>query len=176
LRTECWGGYSDLKGRKTDHEENCINCELHDLFSSLNIVRMIKSRRMRWAGHARILKNPQSVFLPQVSHPYSTTDKITVLYILILFSLYDGQTKDFGLNDSKHSLNLICSSFHRECHSDLLVSSANIWGPKGRDHWEDLGICGRITLRWTLRRLGSMGRTGFGWLRIESDGKFLWMR
>jgi hypothetical protein len=34
LRTECWGGYLDLKGRKTDREENCvlmnfIACILH---------------------------------------------------------------------------------------------------------------------------------------------------
>jgi hypothetical protein len=27
------------------------NDELHDLYSSPNIVRMIKSRRMRWDGH-----------------------------------------------------------------------------------------------------------------------------
>jgi hypothetical protein len=27
------------------------NDKLHDLYSSLNIVRVIKSRRMRWAGH-----------------------------------------------------------------------------------------------------------------------------
>jgi hypothetical protein len=27
------------------------NDELHILYSSLNIVRVIKSRRMRWAGH-----------------------------------------------------------------------------------------------------------------------------
>jgi hypothetical protein len=27
------------------------NEELNDLYSSLNIVRMIKSRRLRWAGH-----------------------------------------------------------------------------------------------------------------------------
>jgi hypothetical protein len=27
------------------------NDELHGLYSSPNIVRMIKSRRMRWAGH-----------------------------------------------------------------------------------------------------------------------------
>jgi hypothetical protein len=27
------------------------NDELHSLYSSPNIVRMIKSRRMRWAGH-----------------------------------------------------------------------------------------------------------------------------
>ena len=31
------------------------NEELNDLYSSLNIVRVIKSRRMRWVGHvARI--------------------------------------------------------------------------------------------------------------------------
>jgi hypothetical protein len=27
------------------------NEEPHNLYSSLNIIRMIKSRRMRWAGH-----------------------------------------------------------------------------------------------------------------------------
>jgi hypothetical protein len=27
------------------------NDELHNLYSSLNIVRVIKSRRIRWAGH-----------------------------------------------------------------------------------------------------------------------------
>jgi hypothetical protein len=42
--------------------------------------------------------------------------------------------------------------------------------PEARDHWEDLGIGGRITLRWTLGRWGSMGRTGFSWLGIESSG------
>jgi hypothetical protein len=46
-------------------------------------------------------------------------------------------------------------------------------GPKSRDHWEDLGIDGKITLRWTLGRWGSMWRTGFGWLRIGSNGGLL---
>jgi hypothetical protein len=32
-------------------------------------------------------------------------------------------------------------------------------GPKVRYHWEDLGVGGRITLKWTLGRQGSMGRT-----------------
>jgi hypothetical protein len=65
------------------------NDELHSLYSSPNIVRVIKSRRMRWAGHvARMGKG--EVF-------------------------------------------------------------TGIWlgGPKLRDHWEDLGVGERITLRWT---------------------------
>jgi hypothetical protein len=42
-----------------------------------------------------------------------------------------------------------------------------------RDHWEDLGVGGRITLRWTLRRQGWNGQTGFGWFRIGSSGGLL---
>jgi hypothetical protein len=29
--------------------------ELHNLYSSPNIIRMIKSRRMRWAGHVALI-------------------------------------------------------------------------------------------------------------------------
>jgi hypothetical protein len=43
-------------------------------------------------------------------------------------------------------------------------------GPKARDHWEDVGAGRRIALRWILGREGSMGRTGFSWLRIGSGG------
>jgi hypothetical protein len=42
--------------------------------------------------------------------------------------------------------------------------------PKARDHWEDLGVGERITLRWTLERQESMGRSGFDWLRIGPSG------
>jgi hypothetical protein len=70
------------------------NDELHNLYSSLNIVSVIKSKRMRWAGH--------------VAHM--------------------GRGEVF----------------------------TGFWlgGPKVRDHWEDLSISGRITLRWTLGRYG----------------------
>jgi hypothetical protein len=48
-------------------------------------------------------------------------------------------------------------------------------GSKVRGHWEDLGVGGRITLR-RIGVQGSMGRTGFGWLRIGSSGGLLWAR
>jgi hypothetical protein len=41
-------------GRKKEEDgsrRKLHNDELHSLYSSPNIVRVIKSRRMRWAGH-----------------------------------------------------------------------------------------------------------------------------
>jgi hypothetical protein len=43
--------------------------------------------------------------------------------------------------------------------------------PKGGDHWQDRGVGGSITLSSTLGREGSMGRTGFSWIRIVSSGR-----
>jgi len=43
------------------------NEELNDLYCSPNIVRVIKSRRMRWAGHAALSPNLYNdVILPSV--------------------------------------------------------------------------------------------------------------
>ena len=38
------------------------NEELNDLFSSPNIVRVIKSRRMRWAGHVARMGEERGVY------------------------------------------------------------------------------------------------------------------
>jgi len=46
-------------------------------------------------------------------------------------------------------------------------------GPKLRDHWEEVGVGGMITLRWTLWRYGLMERTVFGWLRVGSSDRLL---
>jgi hypothetical protein len=89
------------------------NDELHDLYSSPNIVKVIKSRRMRRAGHMARMGRGE---------------------------VFTG----FWLG-----------------------------GPNARDDWEDLGVGGRIILKWTLGRWGSMGRTLFSWLRIGSSGGLL---
>jgi hypothetical protein len=38
------------------------NEELHNLYSSPNINRIIKSRRMRWAGHVALLEENMNVY------------------------------------------------------------------------------------------------------------------
>jgi hypothetical protein len=63
------------------------NDEHHGLYSSPNVVRVIKSKRMVWAGH--VARMGEGLWLG---------------------------------------------------------------GPKVRDHWEDVGVGGRIILRWTLGR------------------------
>jgi hypothetical protein len=67
------------------------NDEFHGLYSSPNIVKVIKSRKMRWAGHVAHMGEGRGVYRALIG---------------------------------RHST-------------------------KVRDHWEDLGIGGRITLRWT---------------------------
>jgi hypothetical protein len=50
-RNEVMGGWRKL------HNE-----ELHKLCSSLNIVRMIKSRRMRWAKHVAPMREKRNAY------------------------------------------------------------------------------------------------------------------
>jgi hypothetical protein len=45
------------------------NDELHNLYSSPNIVRVIKSRRMRWAGHVACMEEGRGVYRVLVGMP-----------------------------------------------------------------------------------------------------------
>ena len=45
------------------------NEELNDLYSSPNIVRVIKSRRMRWAGHVALMEEGRGVHKFLVGKP-----------------------------------------------------------------------------------------------------------
>jgi hypothetical protein len=80
------------------------NEELNDLYPLPNILRMVKSRRMRWARRAQV------------------------------------------------------------------VGGGNLMD---RGQWGDPGVDGRIVLRWILRMLEGVVRTGWSWLRIGTDGGHL---
>ena len=45
------------------------NEELNDLYPSPNIVRLIKSRRMRWAGHVASMRERRGVYRVLVRKP-----------------------------------------------------------------------------------------------------------
>jgi hypothetical protein len=45
------------------------NNELHSLYSSPNIVRVIKSRRIRWAGHVERMGEGRGVYRVSVGRP-----------------------------------------------------------------------------------------------------------
>jgi hypothetical protein len=45
------------------------NEELHNLYSSPNIIRMIKSRRMRWAGHVARMGEKRNAYGVLVGKP-----------------------------------------------------------------------------------------------------------
>jgi hypothetical protein len=43
--------------------------ELHNLFSSLDIIRQIKSRRMRWAGHVACMGEGRNMYRVLMGKP-----------------------------------------------------------------------------------------------------------
>jgi hypothetical protein len=45
------------------------NEELHDLYSSPSIIRIIKSRRMRWAGHVARMGEKRNAYILLVGKP-----------------------------------------------------------------------------------------------------------
>jgi hypothetical protein len=45
------------------------NVEIHSLYSSLNIVRVIKSSRMRWVGHVACMGEGRGVYRVLVGRP-----------------------------------------------------------------------------------------------------------
>jgi len=58
----------ELKRRKTTWGK-LHNDELHSPYSSPNIVRVIRSRRMRWAGHVAHIGEGKSVYRVLVRRP-----------------------------------------------------------------------------------------------------------
>jgi hypothetical protein len=59
-------------GPKTEEDgswRKLDNDELHSLYSSPNIVRVIKSRRMRWAGHVALMGEGRGVYSVLVGRP-----------------------------------------------------------------------------------------------------------
>ena len=66
---KCWELYSFCKGNVREEWRRLHNEELNDLYSSPSIVRVIKSRRMRWAGHVARMGEERGVYRVLVGKP-----------------------------------------------------------------------------------------------------------
>jgi hypothetical protein len=55
--------------REEDIVEKMHNYELHSLYSSPNIVRVVKSRRMSWLGHVARMGEERGVYRVLVGRP-----------------------------------------------------------------------------------------------------------
>jgi hypothetical protein len=53
--------FGPKRGKVTGEWRKLHNEELHALYSSPNIIRQIKSRKMRWAGHVARLGEERNV-------------------------------------------------------------------------------------------------------------------
>jgi hypothetical protein len=64
LRTGCSEEYLDLKRKEVTGRWRKLNNEdLHKLYSPLNIIRVIRSRRMRWEGHVPRMGDEKCIHL-----------------------------------------------------------------------------------------------------------------
>jgi hypothetical protein len=64
--------FKRIFGSKRDEDgswRKLHNDELHSLYSSPNIVRAIKSRRMRWVGHVARMEEGRGVYEALVGRP-----------------------------------------------------------------------------------------------------------
>jgi hypothetical protein len=59
LRTGCWRVLGPKRDEVKEEYRKLHSGKLHNLYSLLDIISQIKSRRMRWAGHAAHMKKKE---------------------------------------------------------------------------------------------------------------------
>jgi hypothetical protein len=94
--------------------------------------------RSKYPPQHSVLNDSPSMFLPRSGRlsfapiRYSWRNYSSICFNLQVFLIWDGKTKDFGLNDSKHSANLIYSWFRHVGHPLMLnVASSTLTATAG---------------------------------------------
>jgi hypothetical protein len=66
---ELWNVFGPGRGEVTGESRELHNVELNDLYCSPNVIRVTKSRRMRWAGHVKRIGEGKNVYRVLVGKP-----------------------------------------------------------------------------------------------------------
>jgi hypothetical protein len=61
--------FGPLRDEVTGDWRKLHNEELHNLYFAPNIIRMIKTRRMRWAGHVARIVETRNAYMRLVGRP-----------------------------------------------------------------------------------------------------------
>jgi hypothetical protein len=61
--------FGQKRDEVTGEWRKLYNKELHDLYSSPSIIRIVQSRRMRWAGHVARMREKTKVYRLLVGNP-----------------------------------------------------------------------------------------------------------
>jgi hypothetical protein len=67
--------FGSKRDEATEGSRKLHNEELHNVYSSSSIIRMIKSRRMRWAGHVTHTGERRNAYRILARKPEETTRK-----------------------------------------------------------------------------------------------------
>jgi hypothetical protein len=63
------GTWTDQRDEVTGGWRKLLNEELHNLYSSRNIIIMIKSRRMKWTGHVAGMREKRNAYRILMANP-----------------------------------------------------------------------------------------------------------
>jgi hypothetical protein len=69
MNSERWRFYRRKRDEVAGQRRKLHNGELHKLYSSPDIIRQMKSRRMRWAGHVARMGEGRNVYRVLVGKP-----------------------------------------------------------------------------------------------------------